>query len=244
MRGVEFKTNTTNKAIETYQSNTQTRLDEKIDAVEDFIGAIGWKIAQLCVSRMESEEVGRMIGSRFAEIWEQRPDYEDFKTYGSCQCVGGSTLKPTSATKQQQAIQIGQVLGQFANVTPVTFLVALKVMARAFDDIIITDADWKMIEQAVEQALQGQQAQQQGKGQGGGGEPGLEEVEQMINGLPPQAKALLGQMLARGTPIRDAMAAIMKKVQGMQGAQAAQQQQQSPEGAQPMPNGAQDEQAA
>jgi hypothetical protein len=62
MRGEQFKTNTTNKAIEQYTGNTQVRLDEKIDAVEDFFGDIGWKLMQLCAQFMTKEEVVALIG--------------------------------------------------------------------------------------------------------------------------------------------------------------------------------------
>ena len=53
MRGVEFKTNTTNQAINQYNSVQQTRTDEKIDAVEDFIGQIAWALAQMCLQFMD-----------------------------------------------------------------------------------------------------------------------------------------------------------------------------------------------
>jgi hypothetical protein len=39
-RGAEFKVNTTNDAVQAYQANTNIRVDEKIDAVEDWIGII------------------------------------------------------------------------------------------------------------------------------------------------------------------------------------------------------------
>ena len=63
MRGVEFKTNTTNRAIEQYNSTQQTRMDEKIDAVEDLIGRIAWAITQLCLQFMPADMVVQLVGA-------------------------------------------------------------------------------------------------------------------------------------------------------------------------------------
>jgi hypothetical protein len=46
-RGVEYKTNTTNRAIESYESQIQTRADEKMDAIEDSVGTVLWIVAQM-----------------------------------------------------------------------------------------------------------------------------------------------------------------------------------------------------
>ena len=135
MRGVEYKTNTTNKAIESYESTTQTKLDEKIDAIEDAIGEVGTKLLHVCLRNMSVETVASILGQADAEIWEQHRDA--FVNQGvkfTATVVGGSTLKPTSATKKQQAVQLSQALGQFASAAPVAILVALKVMERAFDE--------------------------------------------------------------------------------------------------------------
>lgn len=217
MRGVEYKTNTTNKAIDSYQSNTQTRLDEKIDAIEDFIGEIGWKIAQLCVAKMEPEMVAQLLGDEHAQVWADKPDLKMFIASYNCAVVGGSALKPTSSTKKEQAVQIGQILGQFASATPVSILIALQVMQRAFDEVVIRDEDWQMLIQSVQQSLgmQGQPSEGAPAG-GGGGEDMLTKVEQIIDSMPPPAKKMLAQLLVKGSPIREAVGMVVQELQGAQ----------------------------
>lgn len=218
MRGVEYKTNTTNKAIESYESNTASRLDEKIDAIEDFIGAIGWKIAQLCIKEMDPETVGKLIGPAHAEVWAQKPELQEFQTFYSCACVGGSTLKPTTANKKQQALQLGQILGQFASATPMALLVALKIMERSFDEVVIRKEEWQKIEDAITQAIQGQGAGSSSEGQSPGaaqqgGDDKLGQVEQIIDQLPPPAKEMLAKLLLQGAPIRDAVGMVVQELQ-------------------------------
>jgi hypothetical protein len=165
MRGVEFKTNTTNKAIESYTANTQTRLDEKIDAIEDCLGYVGELLLHLCIRNMERDIVEKLIGPQDADIWEQdRQMIIESGVYFSAQVVGGSTLKPTSSTKKEQALQLGQTLGQFANASPYVILVMLKVLQRAFDEVVITKDDWDMIINGIQEQLQ------RGNSEGGGEE--------------------------------------------------------------------------
>ncbi len=230
MRGVEYKTNTTNRAIESYESNTQTRLDEKIDAIEDWIGDIGWKIAQSCVANMETEQVKLLLGDEAGAKWDQdKPTVSDLKSFFTARCVGGSALKPTSVTKKQQAAQLGQILGQFARATPVALLVALKVMEQAYDEIIIKKEDWQLIQQSVMQQMQqpqeGAPAQNDsnnraGEGQAqqqpGGGEDQLTQLANMIDALPIPLKQALGEMLGSDMPIKEAIAAIMNEAQASQ----------------------------
>lgn len=217
-RGEQLKTNTTNKIAEAYQSRDQTRLDEKIDLVEDFIGNIGWKLAQLCVRNMDKETVAKLIGEKKAAVWDDLPSLRDFQTYIDLKVEGGSTTKPTSASKKQDAIQVGQVLGQFGKAVPAAIVTAIKVMERAFDEVVITSEDWDGIMQSVQQQMQGQQ--------GGGGEGDqLAQVEQIVDGLPPELKQKLGVAIAHGAPIRQAVGAIVQMAQQAQG----QQQQQQPQ---------------
>jgi hypothetical protein len=211
MRGQQFKTNTTNGAIEKYSMNTQTRLDEKIDAVEDFIGDIGWKVLQLCAQFMDADQVGSLIGAKAAG-WQNYSADEFLSTY-QYQVIGGSTQKPTSDAKKQQAMELGQVLGQFVNAAPqAVTTVMLKMFERSFSEINIGEEDWASINEAVAQ-----------QGQGGG-----DQVTEMINKLPPEAKQALGKAIAQGVPVEAALEKIMQVAQ--------EQEQQQPGGAgQPQP---------
>jgi hypothetical protein len=211
MRGVEYKTNTTNKAIESYESQTQTRLDEKIDQIEDFIGNIGAGLLELCVSKMPAEMVGILTDDKCGEIWSMVTPMspQDLHSKVAMRMVGGSALKPTARAKKEEALQMGQILGQFGKAVPASVLVLMKVMERAFDELVITQEDWAMIRASVEKQLQPEQPEQQ---QQPGGDK-IAEMEQMINQLPPAAKQAIGAATAKGVPIRQAVEEVMMKVQ-------------------------------
>jgi len=219
MRGVEYKTNTTNKAIETYEGQTQTRLDEKIDMIEDFIGDIGVGLLELCVQKMDAQMVGALIEDKCAEIWSQVMPMEPYQFHQkfSLRVVGGSALKPTARSKKEEAMQVGQVLGQFGKSIPAAMLVLMRVFERAFDEVVITEEDWTMIRQGIEKQIAPEQEEQ------GDPEAAVKEIEALVNQLPPQAKMALGKAISQGVPVRTALTAIMQKVQGAQGAMGGEQ---------------------
>lgn len=209
MTGSEFRTNTTNRAIEYYNSSQATRLDEKIDAIEDFISDICWMTLQMCVQFMPKELVAQVAGDDVASRWQQMSSSELQTRIGSIQVVGGSTQKPNSHAKQQMAIEIGQVLGQFASAMPPVAMVLLKTLERAFDEVIITREEWDMINQSLGQAMQ-QQAGQPQQQQPGQGQPSPEEILQQ---LPPEAQEAVARAVEQGVPLEEA---IMRIVEAMQ----------------------------
>lgn len=204
MRNEQFKTNTTNKAIESYTSSNQTRMDEKIDAIEDWIGAVYHMVAMLCVKFMSKEMVTQLIGADNAESWVNMEPREFWLRF-PIRVVGGSTQKPTSAAKKQEALQMGQVLGQFVNAAPGPVLeVMLKALERAFDEITVTDDDIEYIrEVAMMQMTRGQSA-----GPGGGGED-MAQIEQAVQKLPPQAQQAFKTAVQRGASPQDALREIV-----------------------------------
>jgi hypothetical protein len=159
-RGVEYKTNTTNKAIESYESQTQTRADEKMDAIEDSVGTVLWLVAQMCLQFMEKDEVAALLGDELANNWEKM-DAASIRQTFSPRVVGGSTLKPTSRAKKEQALQISQIVGQFTRATPIAAVVALKVLATAFDNMVISQEDWELIYKAIIKEASGPPPEQQ-----------------------------------------------------------------------------------
>lgn len=237
-RGVEYKTNTTNRAIESYESQQQTRADEKMDAIEESVGTVLWLVAQMCLQFMTNQDIASLTGD--AEGWEAI-EPRDIPLKFSPRVVGGSTLKPSSRAKKEQALQISQVVGQFAKATPVAALIALKVLETAFNnEITITDQDWAMLQQGMMQAMQGPAAgapPQGGEGappaspeQGGapqpeGGHPApgdvikqaIGEAAQLIDKLPPEIKQAIGVMLARQTPVQEIAQTIIGKLEQPQG---------------------------
>jgi len=217
LRGAQFKTNTTNDAVNTYNSIAQTRMDEKIDAVEDFSGGAMWKVAQLCLQFMDKATVIDLLGEELAQNWRNMEATEIARSY-SLQIVGGSVVKPSSAVKKQQASEIGQILGQFASASPVALIITLQVFEKAFDEVIISAEDWQLIRESIETQLQ-QPAE--GSGEGNSGQPdgaGVEEAlgqfAQLIDSLPPEAKKAIGLALAQGAPVEDIFAQVVGQTQG------------------------------
>ena len=52
------------------------RLDDKRDAIENWIGNIGWGIAQLCIMYMEQQQVIKLIGQLSAQGWRNMDNTE------------------------------------------------------------------------------------------------------------------------------------------------------------------------
>tara|TARA_R110000803_G_scaffold2328_4_gene7931 strand:- start:474 stop:2723 length:2250 start_codon:yes stop_codon:yes gene_type:complete len=236
LRGGQFKTNTTNKAVDQYAGIQAGRLDEFVDAIEDFLGRVLWGVLQMCLQFMSKETVMQLIGKR-GDVWVNMSPAEIMTSF-SVQVAGGSSAKPTSAVKKAEALEISQVLGQFAGAAPTTILVIMKVLQRAFDEVVMTDEDWETLLTSVAgaqgqgQGEQGGAPPQQGAPPGGQGGQGastdvLDQTMQMIDSLPPEAKQALGQALAEGVPIKDALSELIAQLeQGQQQPQSQPQPQQ------------------
>ena len=216
LRGGQFKTNTTNDAVNTYNSINQTRMDEKIDNIEDFAGSAIWMVAQLCLQFMDPTTVKDLVGEELSTGWKTM-EASEIATSFSLQVVAGSVVKPNASSKRQQAGEIGQILGQFASASPVALIVALQVFEKAFDEVIISAEDWQLIRQSIE-------AQLQQPAEGGGeasGQPEGADVEQqlaqfaeLIDSLPPEAKKAIGLALAQGAPVQDILEQVIGQAQG------------------------------
>jgi hypothetical protein len=215
LRNAQFKTNTTNRAIENYNSSTAMRLDEKIDAIEDALGSVFFGIGFLCAQFMTEREVAAVIGIKKAEGW-QNYDAETLREMFACQSVGGSSQKPTSASKKQQAIELGKLLSQMAQFAPSVVLeTTLTMFEEAFDELDLPD-DWaeRMKEEAKASLQKGRTDNAGGPPGEGGGDtaPALQQLAAMIDALPPQAKQALGTALARGVPVAEALPEVLRMV--------------------------------
>ena len=248
-RGAEFKTNTTNRAIEGYEANTNTRLDERLDAIEDLIGSIGWAVAQMCLQHMEPETVAMIIGDEKAKGWKTL-EHDQIRKEIHFRVVGGSTTKPTSGAKKKEALQLGQILGQFASGAPAAIVVALKAMERAFDEVIVTEEDWAFIYKSIEASMQqggpqqgqgvsgpAQGAPGQSQGNGAGAPQGSDippEVQQVLQSLPPEVQQAIGQLppevqqagmqavqqaVEQGVPLEQAVSQVLQTVLSQQSPQ-------------------------
>jgi hypothetical protein len=218
-RGGEFKTNTTNKAIDYYSSMGNLRMDMRLDAIEDALGDIGWKLAQLCLRFMDVDTATALIGMDVSEFWRPLDNLRDFARM-SLTVVGGSTQKLTTQQKKQEAVQVGQMLSQYVRAAPATALkVSLNMLSKAFDDFMISKEDWDAIDAEVQKMAQSQQGGAPGQpgmpsgapppGQPvAGGAPGappagggmLATIVQAMQQLPPPVLQAIGSALAQGVP--------------------------------------------
>jgi len=121
------------------------------------------------------------LGDKLAADWEQL-DAKSIRRLFTPRVVGGSTLKPTSRAKKEQALQISQIIGQFTRATPIAAVVALKVLSQAFDNVVVSREDWELIYKGIMKETSGpspdeQQAEQQDQQ---GAQQGQDRRQQMV----------------------------------------------------------------
>lgn len=155
MRGEEYKTNTTNMAIQQYGGAKKVIIGVRIDNIIAFYIRIAKEVLKLMIERFRIDDWAKLISEEEATQVIQNPiNYEDLKL----QWVGDDTVEPTSAMKKQEAVQLAQIMGQFAGATPAITIVMLKLMSRAFNEIVITPQDWQMIFEGINGQMQQQSA--------------------------------------------------------------------------------------
>ncbi len=143
----------------------------------------------------------------------------------SARVEGGSVAKPNSKLKKEQALELAQAMGQFANAAPGIIIVMMKMMERAFEEIVISDDEWAMVQDTLMQSLQKAGA---GPGAQGGADPNAtgtgpnapltdEELQaqtaERIRKLPPEAQAKLEEMVSSGMPPAEALESIEAELQ-------------------------------
>jgi hypothetical protein len=200
LRGGQFKTNTTNKAVQSYSDVISARSSDRRDQIEDFVGRVLWKVAQLCLQFMPQDDVMALIGQALGQFWINL-SAEEIQSKLNLEVIGGSTTKPTSSAKKQEVVEVGQVLGQFAQI-PEVVVVLMQALRRAYSDsFLFEDTDWQMIMDRVLQAS-GQE------GQGDESAAVLEAIVQKIDALPPEQKVALGEALAKGVSMKEVIATL------------------------------------
>jgi hypothetical protein len=242
LRNAQFKTNTTNKAIERYDANTAMRLDARISRIEDVLGKVMFGVAFLCAQFMTAQEVTNIIGQEGAAQW-QNYDAAELRDLFSAQAVGGSTQKPTSQQRKQQAMELAEIFARFVQIAPLTAIqTTLQVLNSAFDEINLPPNLFEGLAAEVEAAMQRGNSTQ-GGGDGGSGDQSasteggnggsassddaeamMAQVAEMIDSLPPEAKMALGQAMAQGAPVSEALPEVLAMVQGGEEQQTTQQQ--------------------
>ena len=198
-RGAQFRTNTTNDAIEEYTRTGAVRSDEKVDLIEDWLSAVGRGLLELCLQFMTPEQVAALIGAEQAAGWESM-DSETIRTEVNIRIIGGSTAKPTSQAKKKEALEAGQILGQFANATPIVVEIMLRMFEQAFDEVVIKAEDWKLVRETMFASLD-----KAGQGPGGPAANGTGQI-------PPEAQQAIQLAVQRGVPPEQAQQAVLSQL--------------------------------
>lgn len=148
LSGVQFKTNTTNDAVQSYQNASSIRTDKRVDALEDCLGKALWSAAQLLLMNYSAEDIGDLLDRDVASVWRQITDPRELRSFAT-RIVGGSSTKPTGKARKEEAVKVSQALGQFAKGAPMAAVIALEVLEDAFDNIVMSDEKWDQLIQSI-----------------------------------------------------------------------------------------------
>ena len=202
IRGAQFKTNTTEDAVQTYQEAARLAVGAKVDVLEDVVADMAYSLAELCIQHYSQQDVADLIGATLAEGWQEMT-LEQFRANVNITLVAGSMEKPNSIFKKKEAVQIAQAVGQFAQAAPGSALkMMVKVLEKAFTEVTVTADDWKTMNAEIEATMQ------KGISTGGAQQaPPPEEPEPPTgpvdeNGAPTNSGALLQRAMQLPTEIK------------------------------------------
>jgi hypothetical protein len=185
IRGTQFKTNTNEASVQSYQDAARMSIGAKIEVVEDVMADLCKALLEQCVQFMSRDEVATLIGSELAKPWEMM-SREVFNQRFALEMVPGTSEKANSIFKKKEAVQVVQAIGQFASAAPMTSMkVALRVLEQAFTEVVIKPEDWDMMEQEM-------LAQMQRGNSSGAPQPPGPGQNQPPPGAPPGAGAGAG----------------------------------------------------
>ena len=221
LRGVQFKTNTNEQAVDTYQEAMRLSVGAKVDVVEDVVSDLALSLAEICVQFYTQEDVTRIIGAKLAAGWEQM-DLGTFRSTYNLELVAGSMEKPNSVFKKKEAVQVTQAIGQFAQAAPGAVLrIMLRVLEQAFTEVVIKPEDWDLLDQEVQASMAKGVSTGPSSPSGGGqqGQPDIKaQLQQAAQQLNPQQKAQVQQMRAqKKSPQEIAQFILTANQQGQQG---------------------------
>ena len=154
MQGGEFRTNTTNDAVEAYNMAAETKVSAITDMVEETTAKLFWAITEIIVSKFDKDYVATIIGAKKASAFNQM-DILTFNSQYIMRIEAGSTEKPNSAAKKREAVQIIQMLGQFGKAAPMTIIsIVSKLLRKVFSPHLVTDNELALLKQEGTAALQ------------------------------------------------------------------------------------------
>lgn len=205
LRGVQFKTNTNEKAVETYQESAKLNVGAKVDVIEDTVADLAHALAEMCVQFYDAEDIAQLVSKERARHWRQM-GVQEFNTSYNLEVVAGSTEKPNSAFRKKEAIEVTQAVGQFARGAPASSLmIMLKLLEQAFTEVVIKPEDWEMLQQEMTANLQkgvstggGAEGQPQQGQPPSNGQAQPSELDQLLAQAPPEIKQQIAQGLQSG----------------------------------------------
>lgn len=218
-RGQQFKSHLTTDAVQATMMGVQLTVGQKQDVVEEVLSDLGQSIAEISIQRFSKEEVAQVIGAKKAEAWITM-DVGTFNAEYPISVVGGSIEKPTSVFKKKEAIEITQAVGQFANAAPgSTLKVLLKVLEKAFTEVVITPEDWDAIDQEIAvMATKGVSTATGGaapQGQAPAGGPPAGGAPPDASQVPPEVKQQVVNAAQQGAS-QEELAAMIQQATGGQ----------------------------
>lgn len=248
LRGVQFKTNTNEDAVNTYQEAMKLSVGAKVDVVEDVVADLALSLAECTVQFMTPDDVAALIGPTLGAEFRNMT-VEELNANYNLEIVAGSMEKPNSVFKKKEAVQIAQAVGQFAQAAPgATLTIMLRVMEQAFSEVVIKPADWQMLNAEI-QAKTGQGLSQPGgtspgvgtggpatpstSGGGGanpsspspqpGGVPGADggNIQQILQNIPDAVKQQVVAMRNQGADPHAIMSFLLQHIAGQNGGSSA-----------------------
>jgi hypothetical protein len=235
IRGVQYKTNTNEASVQSYQDAARMSVGAKIEVVEDVMSDLCKALLEQCVQNMTKEEVTSLIGQKLAEPWANM-SLDAFTSHFALELVPGTSEKPNSIFKKKEAIQVAQAIGQFASSAPMTSMkVALRVLEQAFTEVVIKPEDWDLMQKEMEMNMArgnssgaaappqpGQNAPPPGGAPAGGppgaGPPSPGGIPPALANLPPEIKQHVEQMHQQGAQPQEIAMFLKAAVQKLQGA--------------------------
>lgn len=217
IRGVQFKTNTNEASVQSYQDAARMSVGAKIEVVEDVLADLCKALLEQCVQFMSKEEVTTLVGAEVSKVW-QNMSRERLNQQFALEIVPGTSEKPNSVFKKKEAVQVAQAIGQFASAAPMTSMkVALRVLEQAFTEVVVKPEDWDLMEQEMAANLaRGNSTGAAAPPQPGQNQPGPQTQGQPggippeLANLPPEVKQRVEQMAQQGVP-QEQIAALLKQ---------------------------------
>jgi hypothetical protein len=116
-------------------------------------------------------------------------------------------------------MEMAELLSKFAQFAPSVVLeVTLGMFNESFDDFVLPEGAFDRLRAEAAKAMERGNSIQGAPGGDSGGEPpaaggppdgNTAQLEQLVDNLPPQLKLALGEALARGAPVREALPQII-----------------------------------